>query len=71
MQEQIKQWAQYFHVWLTDGIKGKHPVHVVKYEDLKLDTLKGVKGILDFLRFKYDEEELREKIATNFNTFHR
>ena len=58
-------------MWLADGIKKGQPVHVVKYEDLKLDTLKEVKGMLDFLQFKYDEEKLNGKIATNFNTFHR
>ena len=71
VQEQIKQWTGYFHVWLANGIKRRRPVHVIKYEDLKLDTLKGVKGMLDFLQFEHDEEELRGKIATDFNTFHR
>ena len=71
VQEQIKQWNGYFRVWLADGIMKGHPVHVVKYEDLKLDTLKGVKGMLDFLHFKYEENDLEARISTSFNTFHR
>ena len=58
-------------MWLANGIKRRRPVHVIKYEDLKLDTLKGVKDMLDFLQLKYDEEGLRGKIATDFDTFDR
>ena len=71
VREQIKQWNGYFREWLADGIKKGHPVHVVKYEDLKLDTLKEVRGMLDFLHFKYEENDLEARINTSFNTFHR
>ena len=71
MQEQIKIWSEYFNVWLADGIRKGRPVHIVKYEDLKLDTLKEVKRMLDFLQFSYEEEELKERITTDFSTFYR
>ena len=71
IKKQIKQWSNYFTSWLADGITKGHPIHVVKFENLKLDTLKEVKDMLDFLRFEYEEEELSARIKTDFNTFHR
>ena len=71
MHEQIKQWSGYFHVWLADGISKGHPILVVRYEDLKSDTAKEVKRMLEFLQFDYEEEELETKITADFNTFHR
>ena len=58
-------------MWLADGIRKGRPVHIVKYEDLKLATLKEVKRMLDFLQFPYEEEELKERITTDFSTFYR
>ena len=48
-----------------------HFIAYNRYEDLKLDTFKEVKRMLDFLQFGYDNEELRQRLATNFSTFHR
>ena len=44
---------------------------VVRYEDLKIDTLNEVKKILDFLHFPYKEEEVAEKLNEGFNDFYR
>ena len=58
---QVKQWSEYFHVWLADGINKGYPVLVVKYEKLKLNPSKELKRMLDFLHFK---KELRTRIVT-------
>ena len=71
VKKQIKQWSTYFTSWLADSITKGHPIHVVKFENLKLDTFKEVKDMLDFLRFEYEEEELSARIKTDFNTFRR
>ena len=68
----IKLWSSYFSTWLVNGTRWGHPVHVVKYEDLKSDTLGEVKKMLYFLQFHYEEEDLRKRLAGyNFDAFHR
>ena len=68
----IKLWSSYFSTWLVNGTRWGHPVHVVKYEDLKADTLVEVKKMLYFLQFHYEEEDLRKRLANNyFDAFHR
>ena len=48
-----------------------HPVLVVRYEDIKADTVREVKRMLEFLKFPYKESELVERLAIGFNDFHR
>ena len=60
-------WPEYFTNWYLSG----HPVLVVRYEDLKLDILRQVKRMLDFLGFPYIEEELKKRMAEDFGKFHR
>ena len=43
----------------------------MSYEDIKADTLREVKRMLEFLKFPYKESELVERLATEFNDFHR
>ena len=38
---------------------------------MKEDILKEVKRMLDFLQFAYEVEELKERLASDFSTFHR
>ena len=73
LKRDIKQWSSYFSTWLVNGTRLGHPVHVVKYEDLKADTLGEVKKMLDFLQFRYEEEDLKKSLANsnNFDAFHR
>ena len=49
----------------------KHPILVVKYEDLKRDTFTEVKRMLNFLSFGYDAAELKARLDGDFATFHR
>ena len=60
-------WPEYFTNWYLSG----HPVLVVRYEDLKLDILRQVKRILNFLEFPYMEKELKQRMAEDFGKFHR
>ena len=47
------------------------PVLVVKYEDLKSDSLTQVKRMLEFLRVPYSEEELQKRLSQDYGKFHR
>ncbi len=49
----------------------KHPIVVVKYEDLKQNIVGEVKRMLDFLAFPYKERELRQRVEAGFGDFHR
>ena len=67
---QLERWSGYFHD-IVGGMTKGHPIHLVRYEDLKSDTYKEVKAMLDFLKFDYEEKDLRARIASNFSTFYR
>ena len=59
----LPQWGDYFPLWLlVEGAGHDHPVHVVKFEDLKSNTSLEVGKILDFLGFPFNEEELTRKL---------
>ncbi len=46
-------------------------MHVIRYEDLKKNTQREVKGMLSFLRVPFNEEELPVLLRDDFTTFKR
>ena len=48
-----------------------YPILVVRYEDIKADTLVQVRRILDFLEFNYMEQKLTERIREGYSSFYR
>ena len=58
----LKWWHEYFPVWLVNGTKYDHPVHVVKLEELKSNTLLEVQKMLNFLGFPYDVKDLTKRL---------
>ena len=65
-------WKKYFRVWLVDGTNHGHRVMAVKYEDMKKNSLAEVKRMLDFLRFRYKENDLQRRLAAgNMDSFKR
>ena len=56
---------------MLKGNKTGRPVLVVKYEDLKSDSLTQVKRMLEFLKVPYSDEELKKRLSEDFKTFHR
>ena len=65
----IDKWKERTINWVFEN--PNHPVHVVSYEDLKVDTVGEVEKILDFLQFPYDHDELLEKLTQDFTDFQR
>ncbi len=47
------------------------PVLVVRYEDIKANTVATVMRILNFLKFPSTEEEVRSRLARDFSLFQR
>ena len=68
LQSQIPRWQNMIKDWVV--AHKNHPVFVVKYEDLKRDTVLQVTRILKFLKFPY-VEEVHRRITDGFNSFHR
>lgn len=76
-----KDWDEFLHTymnaWLTRlrnwvlNQTPEHPVVVVKYEDLKKDTMTEVEKILTFLGFSFDENYVSQRLAEDFTMFKR
>ena len=66
----IHPWVSYFQ-WLLEGVSAGHPVLVVRYEDLKSDSLTQVERMLEFLKVPYSNEALEKRMSQDFGKFHR
>ena len=69
LHEQLPRWQEMVKNWVT--LHGRHPILVVKYEDLKRDALFQVKRILTFLKMPFAEEVVERRLTEGFNSFHR
>ena len=47
------------------------PTLVIRYEDVKQNTIREVKRMLDFLQFPYKEEVIEEQLEKDFSQFRR
>ena len=57
---------------MLNEMKKGHPVLVVKYEDLRSDSLTQAKKMLEFLKVPYSDEELeRRMMIKDSENFHR
>ena len=46
-------------------------MHILRYEDLKKNTLKEIQKTLDFLSVSYDIETVEENLREDYSEFHR
>ena len=65
----LEMWSTRLINWVINNTG--HPVHVVRYKDLKQDTVKEVKKMLNFLKVEFDDQELESRLTEDFDTFHR
>ena len=70
MQTYMQAWKRRIQNWVLQE-HADHPVLLVRYEDLKLNTVKEVERMLTFLHQPFDPEEIASKIAEDFTTFKR
>ena len=74
-------WNEFLHTYMTQWTSRitkwvlandpTHPVLVVRYEDLKQDTVREIERMLDFLHIPYNKGDLPLILAADFNTFKR
>ena len=65
----MRDWSDRLRQWVIN--QDKHPVHILRYEDLKHDTVGEVEKTLDFLNVSYDSETLRSKLSVDYSEFQR
>lgn len=64
-----RRWLDQVVSWLA--LAKTHPILVVRYEDIKDDTLGQVKRMLDFLMFHYTEGTVRRQLEDGYTNFYR
>ena len=72
----IYKWKTMVHSWAIvthgSGSVTKHPVLIVKYEDLKLDPEVGLRKMLNFLKASFNAGELSRVVRSqDVRTFQR
>ena len=63
------KWQTHFTSWIITS--KNHPILVVRYEDLKDNTLGEMERMLDFLGFAYTREELARRLEKGYTAFKR
>lgn len=53
------------------NLSPQHQVLVVRYEDLKQDTMKEVERMVTFLGLPFNEEAVTQRLAEDFTVFKR
>ena len=70
VQEKGKRWSDHVRGWIITG--KNNPFHIVRYEDLKNDTVKEMKKVVDFLGFPHiSEADIEERLGEGYNNFYR
>ena len=49
----------------------QYPVHILRYEDLKNNTLHEIERTLDFLGVFYDHDTVVDRLREDYSEFHR
>ena len=69
MTHKVVRWKTLFS-WVINSTDD-HPTMVVRYEDLKQNTIREVKRMLDFLQIPYKEKVVEERLEKDFSRFRR
>ena len=65
----MKEWSTRLHQWVID--QNTHPVHVMRYEDLRQDTVIEIEKTLTFLNVSYDSDTLERELSEGYSEFER
>lgn len=65
----MKDWSTRLHHCVIYQVR--HPVHVLRYEDLQKDPIIELGTVLNFLNVSYSTEVLRTKVEDGYSEFHR
>ena len=64
-------WKSHTSRWIING--KDNPFLIVRYEDLKQNTIKEVLRMVEFLGFKdlFTEDSIQDKLGNGYNSFYR
>jgi hypothetical protein len=60
-------WEDHLFSWINSPLKTKKKILIIKYEYLKVNAIKEIRRVCDFLNLEVDDEQI--KIAVNNSTF--
>lgn len=66
----MKAWVKRIQNWVLKVLP-EHPVLVVRYEDLKIDSTREVERMLAFLQLPFSSDQVSQKLEEDFTTFKR
>ena len=70
VREKAKRWSAEVSGMIIAG--KNNPFLVVRYEDLKIDTAKEMKKVMNFLGFSHiSESDIKERLGEGYNSFYR
>ena len=69
MKEYLIDWKTRLRLWVIE--QDQYPVHILRYEDLKNNTLHEIEKTLDFLGVFYDHETVADRIKKDYSEFQR
>ena len=69
LHDYVHWWRIRLQKWVIH--ETRHPVHVVRYEDLQQDTVGEVVKMLNFLNVSYNTLDVESKLKEDFGAFHR
>lgn len=58
-------WDEHVKSWLDAKKQGKLKLHIIRYKDLKKNTEKELKKIIDFLNLERDKNQIKKSIEDN------
>ena len=63
------KWQQTILAWVVNNMG--HPVIVIRYEDMKTNTSRELRRMLDFLQVPYAEAQFQRVVNSGYETFRR
>ena len=66
----MEKWKARIKNWVLDSINS-HPVHIVRYENMRSNTTSEVAKMLSFLHIPFNKVTLADKLQNDFTTFKR
>ena len=69
LKDYLNDWKTRLQLWVIE--QDEYPVHILRYENLKNNTLHEIKRTLDFLGVFYDHNTLADRLRDDYSEFHR
>ncbi len=57
----LSSWDLHYKSWVKSQLK----VHIIRYEDMLLDSFNAFKGVVNYLDLSYSDEEINEAISNS------